>query len=181
MDKETNISHGLKWGVIIGVVYCILLLLRYNQGQTNAMMFGIWAFLGYIIVLILLFICGVTRRSNLGGYIHLKEAAQTMFMAVIGFEFFYMAFNFIYLKYINPEFFVRLKNAMEIFMEKNNIDQSSIEDRLKEFDKMDVTKMNLGTFFLQFANGIVGSGVFALIFALIIRRKDPLNPETKTI
>lgn len=177
MEKQKNVEHGLKWGVIIGVVYCLLLLIRYNQGNGAPILLGVWTFIGYLIVLILLFICGVIRRKQLGGYIELKDAFQTMFIAVLGFEFFYMAFNFIYLKYINPDFFQNMKDSMEAFMIKNNVSQEQIDKALEQMDTQAAKNMNLVTSFLSFAFAILVSGVFALIFALIIKRKrNSQNP-----
>src|SRR5688572_7448596 len=121
MQKETNVAHGLRWGMIIGVVYCIFLFLRYSQGEKNPMMFGLWTFIGFATVLVLLLISGLKRRKALSGYIELRDAFQTMFMAVLGFEFLYMAFNFLYLKFINPDFFPNFKIAMENFLEQNNV------------------------------------------------------------
>lgn len=171
MQNETNVSHGLKWGVIIGVVYCILLFLRYNLGGSNPLMLGVWTFVGYVIVLALLFICGTVRRKQLGGYIELREAFQTMFIAVLGFEFFFMAFNFLYLKFINPYFFENLKDATEAYMIRNNVEQAKIDKALENFDAQAVKNMNLGSSLLSFAFSVAISGVFAMIFALIIKRK----------
>lgn len=174
MQKETNINHGLKWGTIIGLVYCALLFLRYSQGGANPVMLGVWSFIGYVVVLILLFICGNSRKKALGGYIELKDAFQTMFICVLGFEFFYMAFNFIYLKYVNPDFFQNMKDSLEAFMIKNNVDQGKIDEALESLDTQASKNMNLGNSILSFAYSIVISGIFALIFALIIRKKrDP--------
>ena len=175
MDKDTNISHGLKWGVIIGAVYCIFLFLRYNQGNGNPIMFGLWTFVGYVTVLILLLICGIRRKKKLGGYIDLKNAFQTMFVAVLGFEFIYMAFNFLYLKFIDPHFFENFRAAMEDMLEKANVSTDEINERLKNFDKDAAKNMNLGSSLTSFAFSIMISGIFALIFALIIRKTNPFQ------
>jgi glucan phosphoethanolaminetransferase (alkaline phosphatase superfamily) len=171
MQKETNVSHGLKWGVIIGIVYCLFLFLRYNMGGSNPMMLGLWTFIGYVAVLILLFICGIQRRKQEGGYIELKDAFQTMFIAVLGFEFFYMAFNFLYLKFINPDFFQNLKDSVEAYMIKNNVEQEQIDKALENFDSQAAKNMNLGSSLVSLAFSVAISGVFALIFALIIKKK----------
>lgn len=171
MEKETNVSHGLKWGVIIGIVYCFFLFLRYTFGGTNPMMLGLWTFLGYVVVLILLYISGNSRRKQLGGYIELKDAFQAMFIAVLGFEFFYMAFNFLYLKFVNPDFFQNLKDSVEAYMIKNNVDQEQIDKTLENFDTQATKNMNLGSSLLSLAFSVAISGVFAMIFALILRKK----------
>jgi hypothetical protein len=171
MQNETNVSHGLKWGVIIGIVYCVFLFLRYTLGGTNPLLLGLWTSIGYLVVLILLFISGTMRRKQLGGYIEMKDAFQAMFIAVLGFEFFYMAFNFLYLKFINPNFFQNLKDSVEAYMIKNNVDQNQIDKTLENFDTQAAKNMNLGSSLLSLAFSVAMSGVFAMIFALIIKRK----------
>lgn len=173
MKKETNISHGLQWGLIIGLVYCILLFLRYNQGNNNPLMLGVWALIGYIVVLVLLLICGFQRRKQLGGFIELKDAFQTMFVAVLIFELFYLVFNYIYFNYVEPNFFANMKDSMEAYMEKNNVSQEKIDEAMANFDKQSAKSMNLGNAFLSYAIWVCVSGVIALIFSLIVKRKDP--------
>jgi hypothetical protein len=171
MQKENNVSYGLKWGLIIGAVYCVFLFLRYNQSNVNPMYFPLWTVIGYVVVLILLLVCGIKRRKKLGGYIELKDAFQTMFVAVLGFEFIYMAFNFLYLKFIDPHFFENLKNSMEVFLEKNNIPQDQLNKQLENLDNNDLKNMSLGNSLTYFAFYVMISGIFALIFALIVKRK----------
>lgn len=171
MEKQGNVSHGVRWGTFIGVVYCVLLFLRYNQGVKNPLLLTVYAFAGFIIVLVLLLVCGLKRKKQLGGYIELKDAFQTMFVAVICFEIFYMAFNFIYLKYIDPSFHQNLKNSMEAFMEKNKIEDAKIREAINKIDVQASKNLNLMSSFLSFAYGIVISGIFALIFALLIKKK----------
>jgi hypothetical protein len=175
MQKQDNLSHGLRWGTVIGIVYCVLLFLRYNQGVKNPIIFTALTLCGYIIVLVLLLICGIKRKKQLGGYIEIKDAFQTMFVAVICFEFFYTAFNFIYLKYIDPDFFQKLKDSTELFMAKNNVSQKDIGDAVSKIDVQASKNLNLGTSFLSLAYAIVVSGIFALIFALIIKKKRPVQ------
>src|SRR4051812_47178176 len=113
MQHESNISHGVKWGIIIGVVYCFLLWLRYSTGASNLMILGTWTFVGYAIVLALLLVSGFLLRKKLGGYVELKEVFKILFLSVLIYEFFYTIFNFIYMKYIDPAFFDRLRAATE--------------------------------------------------------------------
>lgn len=171
MQKDNNVSFGLKWGLIIGAVYCLFLFLRYKQGNINPMNFALWTFLGYVVVLVLLLVCGFKRRKSLGGFIEIKDAFQTMFVAVLGFEFIYMAFNFLYLKYLDPHFFENFRNSMELLLEKNNVPQDQINKQLQGLDSNAAKNMNLGSSLTMFAFSIMISGIFALVFALIVKRK----------
>jgi hypothetical protein len=182
MEKETNVTHGLKWGAMIGLVYCLFLFLRYNQGTGNLLYFGLWTFLGYVVVLILLLFCGITRKKKLGGFISLKNAFQTMFVAVLGFEFIYMAFNFLYLKFVDPNFFENFRISLETMLEKSNLDQEQINEQLEKFDSNTAKNLNLGSSITSFAFSIMISGIFALIFALIIKKnKGPFQSTSDSI
>src|SRR5688500_16587410 len=100
MESTIN-KHGVKWGLIISVVYCAFLYMRYQVGETSPMIFGGLAFVGFVIVLVLMLVSGFQLRKKLGGFIELKQAFKALFIAVLIFELAYAIFNFIYLKYIN--------------------------------------------------------------------------------
>jgi uncharacterized membrane protein len=66
---------------------------------------------------------------------------------------------------------------MEAFMLKSNVSQEQIDKAMEQMDTQAAKNMNLGTSFLSFAFAILISGIFALIFALIIkRRRNSQNP-----
>jgi hypothetical protein len=174
MQEQSNISHGVKWGIIIGFVYSVLLLLRYTTGATNPIMLGLWAFLGYSIVLILLLVSGFQLRKRNGGFLEMKEAFKILFLSVLIFELFYALFNFIYLKYVNPNFFQTLKDSTEVLLQKSNQPQEKIDEMLEKMDAQAAANMNILDVLKSYLISISISGVFALIFALIIKkRKDP--------
>ncbi|HEX2535967.1 MAG TPA: DUF4199 domain-containing protein [Chitinophagaceae bacterium] len=181
MEKETNISHGLRWGIIIGVVYCLILVIRYAASGGNPILFGVYTAIGYVIILILLLVSGFQRRKKLGGYIEIKDAFQAMFVAVLIFELFYSIFNFIYLNYINPDFFSNMRSAMELAMEDANMPQSDIDNALSQFDKNQKNSNGLGAQLSGYLISVVISGVIALIFALIVKKKpNPFQSQTST-
>jgi hypothetical protein len=62
---------------------------------------------------------------------------------------------------------------MEAFLEKNNVTDEQISKQLKSLDENSVKNMNLGSSFTTFAFSIMISGIFALLFAVIIKRKKP--------
>lgn len=164
-------AHGVKWGIIIGLVYCAFLFLRYNSGAQNPVMFGLWIFLSYIVVLILLLVSGFQLRKNMGGFIELKEAFKGMFIAVLIFELFFAVYNFIYLKYVNPNFYYQLKDATEAFLENNKQSADQIRKTLDSIDVDAPKKMNFIDFLRSYLSFVAISGIFAFIFGLIIKRK----------
>jgi hypothetical protein len=177
MQRNINTSHGIKWGLIIGFIYCLLLLLRYNFGANNPIMFSLWIFLGYIITLVLLLISGFLLRKQNNGFIDLKEAFRVLFISVLIFEFFYAVFNFVYLKYVNPIFYQSFRDATEAYLIKSNQPQEQIDKVTKAIDVDAPKKMNLFDMLKSYLFFVAISGAIAFLFALIIRKKNPFGSE----
>lgn len=177
MQKANGATHGVNWGLIIGLVYCILLFVKYNFGSNNAAIFGLMTIVGYVVVLVLLLFCGLSLRKKNGGHIEMKEAFKTMFIAVLIFETFYAVFTFVYLKYIDPQFFEKLRLSSENLLISAGQPQAQIDKVLKDMDDLSVRSKELGIFdFLKSYLFYVGvTGLFALIYAFIIKRK-PVFP-----
>ena len=98
--KSNNVKNGLMFGLIVGLVYCVSIFLRYNMLSMGPIMVGVIAFVFYLVVIGLLVFCGVKRRKELGGFISLKDAFQTIFVAVLIGELIYLIFNFIYREHL---------------------------------------------------------------------------------
>jgi uncharacterized protein DUF4199 len=178
LNKTSNVKNGLTFGVIIGLIYCVSLFLRYNMISAGVIMIGLVALLFYVVVIGMLFFCGIKRRKELGGLIELKDAFQTIFVAVLVAELIYTIFNFIYLKFIDPGYFDKMKTAMETFMEKTIKDDDKREEALdkfrERFDKQREWALTLKGVVLGYLMWVAITGVFGFIVALIIRRKKPL-------
>src|ERR671921_528226 len=120
-------AHGVKWGLIIGAVYAVLVFLRYYFGSGNVLSFSLLTYVGFPVVLILLFISGRLLRTANGGYIEMKDAFKGLFIAVLIFEAFYMLITFVYLKYIDPSFFEKLQESTERLMIAAKTPQRDVE------------------------------------------------------
>ena len=179
MQKENSGSHGLLWGVIIGIVYCLFLFLRFNMGANNAGIFGMLTFAGFLTVIVLLFICGTTFRRKNGGYLEMKEAFKTMFIAVLVLELFYSIFTIIYLKYIDPNFFDKFRVSTESLLNMAKQSQADSDKILANVDQWANQAKNLTIFdFLKtYLYNVAITGLFALIFAFIIKKKQPFANE----
>ena len=180
MQQETPTAHSVKWGMIIGLVYCVLLWLRYNMGTNNLIMLGIWSLIGFIIVLALLLMSGFQLRKKLGGFIEFKTIFKYLFITVLIYEAFYAVFNFIYIKYIDPEFFTKLKEAMESLLVKANESQDKIDEALAKMDKDAAAATTILGLLKSYLISVAISGTCALIFAAIIKKKNPFQSEQET-
>lgn len=179
MQQENSGSHGLKWGVIIGIVYCVLLFLRFNMGANNAGIFGMLTFVGFLAVIILLFISGINFRKKNGGYVEMKEAFKALFIAVLIFELFYSIFTVVYLKFIDPGFFDKFRVSTENLLQMAKQSQADTDKILYGIDQWAAQAKNLSVFdFLKtYLSNVAITGVFALIFAFIIKKKQPFADQ----
>ena len=171
MDRSIVGAHGVKWGLIISLVYCVLLYFRYDAGENSPLVFGAMAFVSFVVVIILMLISGFNLRKKLGGYIELKEAFKALFYAVLIFELAYAIFNFIYLKYINPDFFYNLRDATEKMLVEPKQPTSEIDKVLGGIDVDAPKKMNFFDVLKSYLFWVAITGAFAFIMALIIKRK----------
>lgn len=179
MNDEQTVnsgSHGIKWGLIIGAVYAVLVFLRYYIGAANIIGFSLFSFVGFPIVLILLFISGRKLRIANGGYIEMREVFKAMFISVMIFEAFYTLTTFIYLHYIDPVFFEKLRDSTEKMMIAAKTPQSDIDKMLKNFDQTQAQAKqgSVLDLFKSYLYTIGITGLFALLFAFILKRKPPV-------
>lgn len=157
----------------------MFLYLRYSLGANNLIYMTVFVALGFVTAMILLFMTGYTRKKELGGYIELKDAFQTMFVAVVIYEFVYALFTFIYLKYVDPEFFAKIKVLTEDMLVQSGMAQSEIDKTLSRMDADSAKKMTGSSLAMSYLSGLAVSGVFALVFALILKKKrEPFEDRT---
>lgn len=175
MQEPNSGAHGIRWGIIIGIVYCLFLFLRFYVGGDNAGIFGILTFIGLITILVLLFICGYQFRKKNGGYLEMKEAFKTMFIAVLIFELFFTIFSVVYLKYIDPGFFDRFRLSTENLLNMAKQPQADSDKILQGIDDWAAQARNLNAFDIlkTYLYNVAMIGLFALIFSLIIKKKQP--------
>ncbi len=178
MENRSKYSTGIKFGLMIGLVYIILLFLRYNFFGKNPLIFGIFAIVSYLIILVFYLFAGIARRKEQGGFAKFQEIFQTIFIAIVITEIVYVLFNFVYLKYIDPSFFDSLKEATRSMMEKAGATQEQIDKQLDNFKDVDAQLKPLKL--LQgIAIWIVVDSLFGMIYAAILRKKKDLFEENQ--
>ena len=177
MDKNKNLSIGATFGIVIGLVYCALLFWRW-ESSASFIKFAVIIFISYIIILGTLFYEGFYRRKIEGGYIVLKDVFQTLFISVLILELFYSIYNFIHLKYIDPHTIERMKKVMIEMLDKagDKVTDEQRADSLKRFDELQKATQ-IGEIIKSYFTSVAITGVFALIFSAIIKKKQPLVQE----
>ena len=174
---STNASTGLKFGLIAGLVYCISLFTRYSFLPANPITLGAVAFIFFCGIIGIFVWCALTRRKELGGYLELKDAFQTLFIAVLIAEAIYTIFNLVYLTYIDPGYMDRLQAATINLIEESGLDDDRKEKQLEQLEKSfarQKERLSVTGVFLSYLIGVAITGIFALIVALIVRKRKPV-------
>lgn len=176
MEKNKNLQTGLSYGILIGVIYCLIAFTRWSM-TSNLILFGVIAFVGYLIILGLMFWEAFQRRKmEPKGVIDLKNLFQTLFVSVLIFELIYAIYNFLHLKYIDPNIIEKMKDGMTAMMDKMGAQMTDTqrEESLSRFDEMKKSTEPL-QLLKSYLISIAISGFFAFIISLTMRKKNPEN------
>lgn len=163
----------LKWGIITGVIGCILITLNFTVIIKNYMAFLAFSFIIFVVTVILYGVAGAKQRKALGGYITLKQAFQAIFFVILISTIISTIYGIIYTKYIDPDVYVKVKEGTLAFMEKMKTPQDKIDKALEDFDKQKADGMKPANLLLSFAKSLVLYSIFGFICALIVKRKRP--------
>ena len=178
MRPPSKYRTGIRYGIIIGVIYAILLFLRYKFFSTTPLSFGIFMFASYLTVLILYLFAGIARKKELVGYADFKDIFRTIFIAILITEAVYIIFNSIYLKYVDPSFFDNFKLVTRDYLEKHGATQNQVDQQMKNFDEAH-KQMSPLELMKGFASWIVIDSIIGMIYAAILRKKKDIFQENK--
>jgi FlaA1/EpsC-like NDP-sugar epimerase len=178
MQPISKYSTGVRYGLIAGFVYAILLFLRYTFFANSLISLGIFAIISYIIILILFLLTGMARKKELLGYADFKDIFQSIFIAILITELIYVIFNAVYLKYVDTSFFDNLKLSTRNILEKSGLNQDQIDDRMKGFDDVNKQLMPIGLI-KGFGTWVIIDSIIGMIYASILRKKKDIFQEPK--
>lgn len=173
---KQSLSTPLKLGVIIGLVYCVLIFCQDQFFYTSPLTFGLTKLVCYLIILAAFFYTGYLAKNELGGYISFKECLRAILVVIVITELFYFIFSTIYIKYIDPNFFEKLKTAWIAYFNKNNVPQDKINDTIERFN--DAGKITFGSLFQSYGFSILIDAVFGVIICAILRKDRPAFEQT---
>ena len=176
MKTNSGFALGLKGGIIIGIVYAILLWIKYTFLGHHP--FGFWAsgFVSYAIIIACMVVLGMHRKHNLGGFAEIKDIFQPLFIAIILIELAYLLFTFYYLNYLNPDFFEGYKKALAGFGESRNVDAKKVAEQISLIAEQQKSSHDFWLMFKGiFLRWVIVDSVFAMMIAFFLRKKKPEN------
>ena len=92
-----------------------------------------------------------------------------MLLTIAILELFYLVFSTLYIKFIDPNFFEKLKAAWEVYFVKNNVPEDKVKESLDKFNESrDIKVWGL---IQSYGFAIIIDAVFAVIFAAILKKQ----------
>jgi hypothetical protein len=178
MQPISKYKTGIRFGLIIGLVYAVLLFLRYKFFAGSPVSLGIFAIVSYLVVLILYLFAGISRKKELDGYADFKDIFQTIFISILITEAVYVIFNSIYLKYVDPSFFDNLKVVTRNFLETKGLTQDQIDSQMKAFGDAN-REMEPWGLIKGYGTWVIIDSIVGMIYASVLRKKKDVLPDTK--
>jgi hypothetical protein len=167
-NTKQSLATPVKMGVILGLIYCVLIFCQDQFFYSNPLQFASTKILCYLIIIAGIFYTGYLSKKEMGGYITFQECLKAMLLAIAILELFYLVFSTVYIKYIDPTFFDKLKFSWNEYFIKNNVPEDKIHDTMDKFNE--ARTITIGKLIQSYGFAIIIDAVFAVIFAAILKK-----------
>jgi hypothetical protein len=174
MEKESKYYIGLRFGLLTGFIYAVLLFIRYRYLASSPIQFNLFEMATYVIILIMYSLAGIARKKQLGGIGQMKDIFQSIFIVILITEFAYIIFNLIYLKWIDPLFWENYKTISRTYYQNQKLNAEQMEQVMKGFKDSDQQTRPKGLI-MGYGYSVIVDSLFGFIIASLIRRKGRVN------
>jgi hypothetical protein len=175
-ENFNRYSIPIKWGLIIGLLSCVLTTINFMFVINNYIAFLVFTFVTYILCIVLYGVTGVQQRKAMGGYITFKEAFQAIFLAILISSVISTIYGVIYTKFIDPTIVDRIKEGTLSFMERMNVPEEKLDQTAADIDQQFEDSLKPGKLAYAFAKSLIISSIFGFICALIVKKQKPVFP-----
>jgi hydrogenase-4 membrane subunit HyfE len=173
-SRTSKFAIPLRFGLITGLLYALLLFLRYRFFSSDPVHFGLSALVTYLVILTMYLFTGIARKKELGGYGEPREIFQSIFIVILITEMVYIIFNLIYLKFIDPSFWENLKATSLSYYQSLHMTADQLEQRMKSFKDVNQQSTPMGLL-KGYGFSVIIDSLFGLIIASILRKKKPAS------
>ncbi len=168
MEQSSKTKTGIRFGILTGIVYMLVLAGRYYFGDTPVHL-GVATAIGYVIIIALFFLAAYTRKKQLGGFADVKELFGTVFIVILIAELCFSLFNYIYLWHIDPDYLDRFSRSTLAWMQQAKLPQKELEAFEQTIQEQKQT--SFGAMAMGFARSIIMDSIAGLIIAFILKNK----------
>jgi len=172
--KSHNI--GLTYGLIAGLIICIIALIQYLGGLKTYM--SPLGYLTYIILIVMAVLAGQKQKSLNGGYLEFKEGLKVTFAVFASALLLQTLFTYVLFNFIDPSFKEALAqeimNKTEELMRKFGASDSQIDEALENERGKD--PFAFGRVLLGYGISCIVAFIVCLIISAIIKKNRPAFP-----
>lgn len=163
---------GLRFGLITGLLYFILLFCRFKFFSSDPRYFVASAVVSYFIIIMMYLFTAIARKRELGGYADMKEIFTSVFIVILITELSYIIFNLVYLKIVDPFFWQNFQASTHATLQMEHFPEDQIDQQMKGFKDME-NQSGTGNLIKGYGISVVIDSIFGLIFAIILRKQNP--------
>lgn len=163
----------VKFGLVAGIVKIIISTIQYQFFLTSWGMSMLFTFLSFAIGVTFLCVAGIRQRKAMGGYMDIKQAFQAVFVAAMIMVVISYAYDFIYMRFIDPSMMDTIKESSMAAAERWGAPEERLDAMAKQFDEQNADKMKIGKQLLGFGIYVVAYGFVSFICAAIVKKNKP--------
>lgn len=171
--NQGKYAIGVTFGIITGLVYIILLLVKYNFFAFSPVAYNTFALISYGIVLALFVFCGIRRKKQLGGFAEIREIFLSLFLALLITEIVYTFFNYLYLNFIDPDFLNRYLQTTYDYLVKKHINAEGVQMKMEQLKQQSHAINNITFSLMGLGLWIIIDSLLCLVISLAIRKPRP--------
>lgn len=171
MEQSSKTKTGIRFGILTGIIYMLVLVARYKLGNTQAEL-GMTAAAGYAVVVLFFILAALARKKQLGGFASLRELFGTIFIVILITELCFTVFNIVYLRYIDPGYLDRFEQQTLAWMQQAKRPEQERKLFLEALQEQ--KQVGFGTLALGFAQSVVVDSIVGLIIAFILKKNKPV-------
>lgn len=163
------------YGAILGVVLMVLSTIGF-MGVSNIAMSWIVQGTSLVGVLVLIGIFLKTIRKANGGYLEFREAFGSAFVMLLVALLMSQAYNVIYVRFIDPDVMMKMKDATLRWMEQMKSPDETIDATMERFDKQiaDSKTFDVTGALFSYFGPLLFFSLLSLIPCAIVKKPRPI-------
>lgn len=176
--KSYVTSTALKWGILISIISVIIFTVvsMFLMGNMGIIGTAVVSILSFLLILVLLGVMATQIRKSVGGYMTLRETFRPIFIAILIMVTVTTVYNLVYVKWIDPTYYDRIKESTinaSIKIGGDDDEEASARQAEEMYEKRMEDKDKPTSILLGFAGTIVVYSLFGFIVAAIVKRNPP--------
>lgn len=173
-----NSTIGLTYGLITGLIICLIALIQYLGGLKTYM--SPLGYLVYVVLIVMAVLAGQKQKKVNGGYLEFGEALKVTFSVFASALLLQTLFTYVLFNFIDPSFKEALAqeimNKTEEFMRRFGASDSTIDEALEKEQGKD--PFALSRMILGYGITCIVCFIICLIISAIIKKNKPAFPTT---